>query len=181
MCAWQDVEGHNLLEMLYADRPQWSFPFQVLALATLGLRQTTLLAEPRPQLTVMERSPACSLRVFAQYLEDAGVIRPEHMAVLRLARAATAPPTQRPIHYVYVRTPAAEAHRRLLCRARTEEMSVTAAYLADLERLTDAWLASKTDPVYEIDGMLPPDVVLARAVAIIDGIAARSDVAALLE
>ena len=75
---WQDVEGHNLLGLLYADRPTWNFPFQALALATLGRRQQRLPADGR--LHVSERSVKCSLRVFAQYLADEGALQPAHMA-----------------------------------------------------------------------------------------------------
>ncbi|XP_034253643.1 thymidine kinase 2, mitochondrial-like [Thrips palmi] len=138
---WQNVEGHNLLELLYTDRVTWSYPFQVLALATLGRRQTNLLANHPEGLTVLERSPQCSLRVFAQALAEMSAIGREHMAILRILRDAVAPPTQRPIHYIYVRTPPAIAYQRLNRRGRTEEAGVTVEYLT-LLWMSDRHLAA---------------------------------------
>ncbi|XP_034236319.1 deoxynucleoside kinase-like [Thrips palmi] len=172
---WQDVEGHNLLELLYTDRATWSYPFQVLALDTLGRRQTSLLANHPEGLTVLERSPQCSLRVFAQALAEMNAIGREHMAILRILRDAVAPPTQRPIHYIYVRTPPAIAYQRLNHRGRTEEVGVTVEYLTLLHDLTDAWLLQEeANPVHVLDGTLTPAQLLAAALDIIQNL--RDDV-----
>ncbi|XP_034239387.1 deoxynucleoside kinase-like [Thrips palmi] len=172
---WQNVEGHNLLELLYTDRATCSYPFQVLALATLGRRQTKLLASHPEGLTVLERSPQCSLRVFAQGLAEMSAIGQEHMAILRILRDAVAQPTQQPIHYIYVRTPPAIAYQRLNRRGRTEEAGVTVEFLTLLHDLTDTWLLQEeTNPVHVLDGTLTPEQLLAAALDIIQNL--RNDV-----
>jgi len=172
---WQNVEGHNMLALLYTNRPVWSFPFQALALATLGQRQSQVLAERPAVLAILERSPQCSVRVFAQYLADTGIVTPQHMAVLRLLLATVAPPTARPVHFLYVRTPPEHAFQRLSRRGRSEESQVTLEYLSALHVLTDAWLLrEESAPVHVIDGTMSPEQVLAAAEDIIRTITAAT-------
>lgn len=166
---WQNVEGHNLLNLLYADRFTWNFPFQTLALTTLGKRQTEVLTNNPDKLVILERSPKCSIRVFAQYLENARMLKAEHMAVLRVLYATVAPITKRPVHYIYVRTPPHLVVERIARRGRSEELPITELYLNELHQVTDAWLLQEEQaPVHVIDGRQTPEEVLNEALKIIE-------------
>lgn len=171
---WQNVGGHNLLKLLYADRAVWNFPFQVLALTTLGRRQMEWLDSNPAEFVIMERSPKCSLKVFAQYLADAKMLQPEHMAVLQVLYDTVAPPTDNPVHYIYVRTPPKETYERMTKRGRTEELPITKDYLQELHNLTDQWLLrNESRPVHIIDGRQSPDEVYKAALDIIHQITTK--------
>lgn len=166
---WQNVEGYNLLKLLYADRFTWNFPFQMLALTTLGKRQTEALTDNPNEVVILERSPKCSIRVFAQYLENAKMLRAEHMAVLRVLYTTVAPITKRPVHYIYVRTPPNLVVERIARRGRSEELPITEPYLNELHKVTDAWLLQEERaPVHVIDGRQSPEEVLNEALEIIE-------------
>lgn len=120
------------------------------------------------QLVLMERLPQCSIRVFAQYLADVKMLSPEHMAVLEVLCDTVAPPTDNPVHFIYVRTPPQETHERTTKRGRTEELPITKEYLQDLHNLTDQWLLKdESRPVHVIDGRQSPDEVYNAALDII--------------
>lgn len=170
VAEWLDLEGHNLLGLLGADRSSWAFPFQALAIATIGDRDRLSLLSGKTR--ILERSIASSLRVFAQDAVNLGFLRPAHMAVLRRLGAALQPPSRR-VHYIYLRTPPGVAYTRAARRGRDEESLLPLNYFIRLHHLLDHWmLRDELDRVSVINGLLRPEAVVAEALRILDALTA---------
>ena len=73
---WQNIRGHNLLELYYKDSKRWSFTFQTYAMISrMRLWNATLKENPNT-LKLSERSMLADRFVFGDLMGDLGNVMP---------------------------------------------------------------------------------------------------------
>lgn len=149
---WQDGFAANLLERFYTDTPRWAFTLQICAFVT---RAQTFEHLTDAETTVFERSIYCDRHVFAKNLHTQGLMDDTEWALYLHFWEYMATSVPIPDAIIYLRTPAEECFQRLQKRGRSEEKSISLAYLQQLETHHDDWLlgvAAAEAPVVMLDG-----------------------------
>ena len=174
-----DDNGVPILKRFYEDPRQWAFSFQMMAyISRLAAFEQARKAHPRA-LLVSERSLEADRHVFAKMLHDSGDINTIDFAIYThwFDHFASC---FKPDVMIYLRTPADEAQRRVVRRARDGESPIDIAYLRRLEKYTDAWLTSSSPPnscvvlpAFNEDGTAQDVDVLARSALVYINAAAR--------
>ncbi|XP_063050471.1 deoxyguanosine kinase, mitochondrial isoform X2 [Engraulis encrasicolus] len=175
---WQNVEGtsqvsqqsavSNLLEMMYADTPRWSYTFQTFSLLS---RLRTQLQPPPPHLLhstdtpvqVYERSVYCDRYIFALTMFELGCINATEWAVYQdwhsflLQQFGTLLQLE---GVIYLRASPETCMARLGKRNREEERGVQLDYLQKLHAQHERWLIDKTTVLHSEDLKQLPVLVL---------------------
>ncbi|KAL2092109.1 hypothetical protein ACEWY4_011907 [Coilia grayii] len=171
---WQNVEGtsqtsvSNLLEMMYADTPRWSYTFQTFSLLS---RLRTQLQSPPPQLLhssntpvqVYERSVYSDRYIFALTMFELGCINATEWAVYQdwhsflLQQFGTLVQLE---GIIYLRASPETCMARLGMRGREEERGVKLDYLQKLHSQHESWLVDKTTVLHSENLKQIPVLVL---------------------
>ncbi|XP_041956720.1 deoxyguanosine kinase, mitochondrial isoform X2 [Alosa sapidissima] len=155
---WQNVEGtsqtsaSNLLDMMYADTPRWSYTFQTFSLLS---RLRTQLQPPPAQLLhssdtpvqVYERSVYSDRYIFALTMFQLGCINATEWAVYQDWHSFLLEQFGRLVQLegiIYLRAPPETCMTRLGMRGREEEKGVKLDYLQKLHSQHESWLIDKT-------------------------------------
>ncbi|XP_025159972.1 deoxynucleoside kinase-like [Harpegnathos saltator] len=151
---WCDLEGVNLLDLLYKEPKRYSFLFQSYAQVTRLELHT--MPTPTPY-KVMERS-VFSTKCFLENMKRTNIISNVEAAVsenwynwsIRNANIKTD-------LIVYLRTTPEVVYQRMQARARKEEESVPLEYLRQIHEIHEDWLYRQTlfslpAPVMILDG-----------------------------
>ncbi|XP_012697015.2 deoxyguanosine kinase, mitochondrial isoform X2 [Clupea harengus] len=155
---WQNIEGTsqtsagNLLEMMYADTPRWSYTFQTFSLLS---RLRTQLQPPPPQLLhssntpvqVYERSVYSDRYIFALTMFQLGCINAAEWAVYQDWHSFLLEQFGALVQLegiIYLRAPPETCMARLGMRGREEERGVKLDYLQKLHSQHESWLMDKT-------------------------------------
>ena len=140
---WRDLEGHNLLQLMYENPQRHSYTFQSyvqLTMAQIHAEQT-----PKP-IKIMERSLWSARHVFAENLHRSGMMATSELEVLN-AWYEFLTSKESTLDFgvdliIYLRTKPEVAYQRLKARARAEEQIVALEYLQELHQLHESWLNS---------------------------------------
>ena len=140
---WRDLEGHNLLQLMYENPQRHSYTFQSyvqLTMAQIHAEQTT-----KP-IKIMERSLWSARHVFAENLHRSGMMATSELEVLNAwYEFLTGKDSNLDFGVdliIYLRTKPEVAYQRLKARARAEEKIVALEYLQELHQLHENWLNS---------------------------------------
>lgn len=140
--AWQDVNGHNLLQYLYDDPERWGYTFQTYAFVT-HIKNQECAAKKNVSIVLLERSIYSCFFCFARNFMESN-----HMTLLEWElckklfekHVTTAP---KPDGFIYLKTSPEICFSRLTKRNRREESSVPLEYLENLSFNHDDWLIRK--------------------------------------
>jgi len=141
---WRNVQGHNLLDLMYSDPTRYSLLFQTYVQLTMAKQHSTPCDKP---VKIMERSLLSARYCFVENLYEEGKLSDAEYAVLSewFNFLITSPAFDFSADLiVYLRTSPSVAHRRILSRSRHEESAVPLSYLERLHQLHDDWLLHRT-------------------------------------
>jgi len=166
--SWRNLQGTNLLKLMYEDPKRWSLMFQTYVQLTMIQHHTKSSIKP---IRVMERSLLSARYCFVENLYNGGNMTDAEYAVLSewFNFLITCPQLDFKIdQIVYLRTDPEVAYERIKKRKRPEEHLIPFSYLKDLHELHEDWLVRKTKfqplaaPVTVIDANPDLDVLSER-------------------
>lgn len=144
--GWQpffEAEAENpYLADFYADMLLWSFHSQIFFLSTRLRSHRQLLVHPNS--VVQDRSVYEDAEIFARNLHDQGYLGARDFATYRQLYEVLTEFLPPPDLVVYLRASVDTLSRRIARRGRAYERQITPEYLAQLNRLYEAWIAAFT-------------------------------------
>jgi len=145
---WRDVNGHNLLQLMYEDPKRWSMPFQSYVQLTMLEQHLHTCAEHTVKL--MERSIYSARYCFVENMKKSGTMEGSEFEVLdqwfRFATEESGLDVSVDL-IIYLKTSPEKALERMKNRNRGEEAGVPLEYLRDLHSLHEDWLVHKKHPL----------------------------------
>lgn len=143
--AWQNVNGVNLLQLVYSNPGKYSFTFQMFVLITMLQNHNKPYNKP---IKILERSFTAAHTCFAELLTIQGHIRPEEHQVLKSWTNAMEKTGMVNVDLIiYLRTTPSTAFTRVQQRERKEESNLTLTYLEELHNLHEIWLHKNQVPL----------------------------------
>ncbi|CAH0392434.1 unnamed protein product [Bemisia tabaci] len=150
---WQDVNGHNILELMYETPLLWSFAFQSLVQKTMLDIHTAKCSQP---VKMMERSLQSGRHVFIENLYRQNVMASAEYTVLTSFYESMLKNFDvNGDLIIYLRSDPEVVYNRMRERGRTEENQVSLEYLKQIHQLHEDWLVRKT-----VVENLPPVLIL---------------------
>lgn len=138
---WTNLEGHNLLDMLYKDPQRWSFLFQSYVQLT---RLNIHLQPTSSPVKLIERSLQNNRYCFLEIGKDCGHLQGAEYSVLCKYYELLESKLDIGIDLiVYLRTSPEVVHARMLERGRSEEAGLPLEYLKKVHHYYDRWLLHK--------------------------------------
>ena len=140
---WQNLEGHNLLKLMYEDPKQNTFLFQMYVMLTDLMRH---LKPSTKRARLVERYSGSLIFIAASQIK--GDISPEQTAVLDAWRSAMSviPGFQmRPDAIIYLKTSPRVAFQRIKERNRDEERGVKLEFIEELHMLHEIFFSEISD------------------------------------
>lgn len=167
---WTNLNGNNLLDLMYANTEKWSYTFQNYALLT-QLERATIVSTR--DIKIMERSIYSARYCFADALLMNGKIeKVSHQVFVKWFEYVEKCVRDEIDLIVYVRVMPELAYDRIDKRNRVEEKTVPFEYIRLLHDLHERWLfgsnnnnnnnqtvASNGIPVFVLDANLPPHTI----------------------
>lgn len=143
---WRNLNGNNLLQLMYEAPERHSYTFQSYAQLTMAQLH---MAKTNKPMKIIERSVWSGRHVFAENLLHSGKMAPSEFEVLNawfeFLKASNRVDLGVDL-IVYLRTSPLVAYQRLKSRARSEEKIVSLNYLQDLHDLHEKWLLDNPVP-----------------------------------
>ncbi|CAG4983930.1 deoxynucleoside kinase [Colias croceus] len=139
---WRNVQGWNLLDLMYKDPAKWAMTFQ----AYVSLTMLEMHRRPtRTPVKLMERSLFSAKYCFVEQMKRLGTLHPAQFAVLDewfnfINR-------EMPVNadlIVYLKSSPSVVYERIKKRARSEEQCVPLDYIEQLHTLHEDWLINRT-------------------------------------
>jgi deoxyadenosine/deoxycytidine kinase len=144
---WQNVKGHNLLQLLYDDPQQWAFLFQSYVMLTAVQNHLKVSSKP---VKLIERSIFSSQYCFSQLLYQTGKLHEVELDVLMSWSNFLTSSPQLDLEVdliIYLRTDPQTAFDRIKLRAREEENNISLQFVHKLHNFHDNWLLNHKFPV----------------------------------
>ena len=144
---WRNVNGYNLLGLMYDNPSRWSFPFH--SFVQMTMLDNHIFKAPKP-VKIMERSVFSSHYCFVENMRQTEKILDCEYEVLNQWFKFVTEEAILPLQVdliVYLRTSPDKLLERIKSRSRNEELSVNLDYLTQLHLLHETWLHSQTRPV----------------------------------
>lgn len=139
---WRNVNGTNLLALMYEDPKKWSFTFQ--SYVQLTMLQNHLKSTPYP-IKLMERSIYSARYCFVEKLtRDDLLPHPSAAVIDKWFKWITTNKNINVDLIVYLRTSPDVVYERILKRKRPEEKTVAFEYIKSLHQIHEDWLYHKT-------------------------------------
>ncbi|CAG9865265.1 unnamed protein product [Phyllotreta striolata] len=154
---WRNVNGHNLLDLMYSDIYQWLNVFQNYVQYTRLVIQTSKPSSPSTTVQMFERSIQNNRFCFMEQAYRDGFLHGADYAVLdQWYRWIRANEDIALDLIVYLRSSPETVYERVKARQRPEEKSVSLDYLKGLHESHERWLMSdderfNTIPVLVLD------------------------------
>nr|CAD7588264.1 unnamed protein product [Timema genevievae] len=149
---WRNVQGQNLLDLLYQDINRWNFVFQnFVQLSRLNIQ--TRSTDKKVQM--FERSLQNNRFCFVEMARKKKQLsEPEYTVLCEWYNWISNNIDIQLDLIVYLRSSPEIAHQRIQKRNRPEEMSISLDYLKDLHNSYESWLLYSDNvpaPVLQID------------------------------
>jgi len=145
---WRDVNGHNLLQLMYEDPERWAMPFQSYVQLTM-LDHHLQNTEGKP-VKLMERSIFSARYCFVENMHKSGKMLGSEFEVLNEWFKFAVSESGLDINVdliIYLKTSPEKALERVKMRNRGEETTIPLDYLSDLHNLHEDWLVHKKFPL----------------------------------
>ena len=143
---WESIrdedDGESILTKFYREPAKYAFAFQVMAYTSrLEALKRTLVANPRCQVLVCERSLEADKHIFAKMLHDDGVIDSVSCQVYNMLHSNTA--SAFPVDLVlYLDVEPETCMERVGKRARDGEGGISLEYLSKCHEYYLTWISS---------------------------------------
>jgi len=144
VAKWRNLQGTNLLQLMYEDPKRWSLLFQTYVQLTMLQQHTKISTKP---IHIMERSLLSARYCFIENLYNGGNMTDPEYAVISewFNFLITCPQLNFKIdQIIYLRTDPEVAYERIKKRKRPEEHLIPFSYLKDLHDLHEDWLVHQT-------------------------------------
>lgn len=140
---YRNLNGNNMLDLLYTDTKKWAFPFQTY----VHLLMLENYLKPTAKKTkIMERSPFSAQYIFVELLRQNKQIEKEEYDILQKWNDFTTGNfAVKPNLIVYLRAEPRVAFERVKMRARSEENKVGFDYIQQIHELHEKWLLECND------------------------------------
>ncbi|XP_031563172.1 thymidine kinase 2, mitochondrial-like isoform X2 [Actinia tenebrosa] len=152
---WQNVDGGNILELMYKDPKRWSFMFESYVLLTMMQLHHQKQETP---VRLLERSAYSAFFCFIENLYLSGMLSQVEYSVFQEWFEYLAEHQKPHVDLIiYLRTSPEICFERMQKRRRSEESSVSMDLLTSLHERYEEWLLKKTKfylpaPVVVVDG-----------------------------
>ncbi|XP_050680705.1 deoxynucleoside kinase isoform X1 [Leptidea sinapis] len=154
---WRNLNGWNLLDLMYKDPAKWAMTFQAyVSLTMLEMHRRTT----KTPVKLMERSIFSARYCFVEHMKRSGTLHPAQYSVLNewFDFIDNEVPVDADL-IVYLKTTPSIVYERIKKRARSEEQCVPLSYIVELHKLHEDWLINRTHaecpaPVLVIDADL---------------------------
>lgn len=144
---WRNLNGHNLLQLMYEDPHRWSMPFQSFVQLTMLDQHLHTSHQP---IKLMERSIFSARYCFVENLYKSGKLHGSEFEALShwFDFLTSSPDLDLKVDLIiYLRTQPEKALERVKARARGEETCIPLAYLTELHTLHEDWLLGRHFPL----------------------------------
>lgn len=158
---WQNLNGHNILELMYKEGEKWAFPFQ--SYATLTMLQTHN-TQTTKRIKMMERSLFSGRYCFTEAMLANNVLhKAMYDVMLEWYKFISANIHIQTDLIVYLRTTPEVVYERMKSRGRSEESAISLDYLKQLHKLHEDWLIRghnhQPAPVFILNADLDEDKI----------------------
>jgi len=144
---WRDVNGHNLLQLMYENPSRWALPFQ--SYVQLTMLENHVLNTGKP-VKLIERSIFSARYCFVENMYRTGKMLGCEYEVLdewfKFATKDSALDLKVDL-IIYLKTNPEKALERINIRARSEENQIPLEYLKQLHDLHESWLVHQKYPL----------------------------------
>ena len=142
---WQNVNGHNLLQLFYEDPKQWGALFQSYVMLTSIKNHLSTSSE---QVKIIERSLFSSQYCFAYNLYQTGKLhKTEYQILGDWLNFLTSSLELKVDLIIYLKTQPEIVLERIKSRARKEENNISLSYLQSIHECYEDWLLYNKFPV----------------------------------
>ena len=155
---WCNLEGHNLLQMMYEDPCRHSMTLQSYIQLTMAQNHCKGASSPITKVKIMERSIFSAQNIFVENLWKNKKLADSEYEVLSAwyKFLTTSESVDLKVDLiVYLRVAPEVAWERVKKRARSEEDTVSLEYLTELHELHEKWLMSSdlklSGPIMVVD------------------------------
>lgn len=157
---WQNLNGSNLLNLMYEDSAKWGFAFQTYTLL-LMLQNSTKPSEKK--IRIMERSLYSGRYCFIEMMyKDHKIEKAEYDILQKWYQHIEENMNVEPDLIIYLRSSPEIAYHRLIQRGRSEERRVSLEYIQCLHTLHEMWLIENniTVPVLTLNADLSENEII---------------------
>lgn len=154
---WQNIGGANLLDLFYKDPKRWAYTFQSHVLSS---RIKQFQKMPYAPVQVVERSIYSNYYCFGRNCFEQGLLTPLEWHLYEEFFNQFAWQIATPDAFIYLRVDPEVCYQRIAHRQRTEEGTVSLAYVRQLHEKYEDLLINKKDV---------PEVIAQKPVLVIDG------------
>lgn len=157
---WQNVDGHNLLELFFLEQARWAFTFQSY-ITTTQVQQIEEAKKYKQKVKFFERSIYAGRYCFAANAYDMKLLNSAEWAVYQNMWNFQTKHVSLPVGFIYLRIPAETCLHRIKKRGRFEERPISLSYLLELEKKHDDWLLRKQivpKPIADIPVLVLDDI-----------------------
>lgn len=140
---WRNVNGYNLLDLMYQEPTRWSLTFQTYVQLTMLENHKKL---SNRNIKLMERSIYSAKYCFVENLYQSGLMpKVEYLVLSEWFNWLISNEDLKIDLIVYLRTKPETVYKRIQERCRKEEKGITIDYLKSLHDLHEKWLILKSD------------------------------------
>lgn len=156
---WRNINGTNLLELMYKNPQKYAFAFQSYVLLTY----LEIHSEESIKTKIVERSSSSSRFCFVESLLNRGMIQREQYEVIQKWHEFTERNFKlQPDLIIYLKTTPERAFERSQQRNRPEERQQELETFQQLHAYHENWLFNINEiPVLTLNGDLEPDLIKA--------------------
>jgi len=145
---WRNVNGHNLLQLMYEDPSRWAMPFQ--SYVQLTMLENHIHHSEKP-VKLMERSIFSARYCFVENMYKSGrILGCEYEVLDEWFKFVSDKDSSLNLNVdliIYLRTTPEKALERINVRARSEENKIPLEYLNQLHSHHEDWLIHKKYPL----------------------------------
>ncbi|CAB3386186.1 Hypothetical predicted protein [Cloeon dipterum] len=135
---WRDVQGYNVLDLLYSDLTKWNLTFQhMVQLSRVNIQTST----SSKTVQMFERSVQNNRYCFGEMAYKGGLLSDVEYTIFDKWYSWVSDNTDIGLDLiVYLRSNPEKVYQRLLQRSRKEELSVSLEYLQQVHEAHEKWL-----------------------------------------
>lgn len=154
---WTDLNGNNLLQLMYENPVKWSYTFQNYTLLT---QLENHLRVCNKDIKIMERSIYSTRYCFGRaLLYDNKIERESFQVFVEWFNHAKKSIENQVDLIVYLRASPKTAYERIEKRNRVEEKTIPFEYVSRLHEFYEIWLFNEKIPIFVIDANLPSHTI----------------------
>ncbi|XP_023240350.1 thymidine kinase 2, mitochondrial-like [Centruroides sculpturatus] len=140
---WRNINGYNLLDLMYQEPTRWSLTFQTYVQLTMLQNHKKV---SNTNIKLMERSIYSAKYCFVENLYQSGLMpKVEYLVLTEWFNWLISNKDLKIDLIVYLRTKPEVAYKRIQERCRIEEKAISMDYLKSLHDLHEKWLTTKSD------------------------------------